>query len=234
MSRVQTITFPVLLAVAAGTCVALGVWQLTRLADRRAANARAMALREQPPVNLAEPNRPELLVNRRVVADGAFDAARSFILRQRPQRGFPGVQVVTPLRLDGSDTAVLVNLGHVPTVDAVTVDRSMLEIPAGGPVSGLAVAMADSRDLAQPLVRGGDTTWRHLVYEVASSRLPYPILPVVVLRGELDSAGGFPRPIPYPALDDGPHLSYAIQWFAFAVIALVGGGLWLKKRRETT
>jgi cytochrome oxidase assembly protein ShyY1 len=28
-----------------------------------------------------------------------------------------------------------------------------------------------------------------------------------------------------PALDDGPHLSYAIQWFSFAVIAIVGAGI---------
>ena len=25
-----------------------------------------------------------------------------------------------------------------------------------------------------------------------------------------------------PALDDGPHLSYAIQWFGFALIGVIG------------
>jgi surfeit locus 1 family protein len=29
--------------------------------------------------------------------------------------------------------------------------------------------------------------------------------------------------LPPPALDEGPHLSYAIQWFSFAAIALIGG-----------
>ena len=39
-----------------------------------------------------------------------------------------------------------------------------------------------------------------------------------------------PRPVPAPALDEGPHRMYAIQWFAFAAIALVGGGIWLWRR----
>jgi cytochrome oxidase assembly protein ShyY1 len=26
-----------------------------------------------------------------------------------------------------------------------------------------------------------------------------------------------------PALDEGPHQSYAIQWFSFALVAVVGG-----------
>lgn len=33
--------------------------------------------------------------------------------------------------------------------------------------------------------------------------------------------GGF-QPVAVPALDEGPHLSYALQWFAFTVIAGVG------------
>lgn len=41
-----------------------------------------------------------------------------------------------------------------------------------------------------------------------------------------------PRPVPPPALDDGPHLLYALQWFSFAAIALVGGGIWLWRERE--
>jgi cytochrome oxidase assembly protein ShyY1 len=37
-----------------------------------------------------------------------------------------------------------------------------------------------------------------------------------------------------PAMDDGPHLSYAIQWFTFAAIALYGALylLWLERRES--
>ena len=35
-------------------------------------------------------------------------------------------------------------------------------------------------------------------------------------------AGRVPQRVPTPPLDEGPHLSYAIQWFSFAAIALAG------------
>lgn len=38
-----------------------------------------------------------------------------------------------------------------------------------------------------------------------------------------------PRTVPTPELDDGPHLAYAIQWFAFAAIAVVGGAIYLRR-----
>jgi cytochrome oxidase assembly protein ShyY1 len=35
-----------------------------------------------------------------------------------------------------------------------------------------------------------------------------------------------------PPLDEGPHLNYAIQWFAFAAIALVGAVVVVRQQRE--
>jgi len=35
-------------------------------------------------------------------------------------------------------------------------------------------------------------------------------------------AGDLPRLIPLPELGDGPHLSYAGQWFLFSACAVVG------------
>jgi len=46
--------------------------------------------------------------------------------------------------------------------------------------------------------------------------------PFVVQLESPDPTRGLPRRWPPPTFDDGPHLSYAIQWFSFALIALVG------------
>ena len=57
-------------------------------------------------------------------------------------------------------------------------------------------------------------------------------LPVVILAQTPTT--GLPRRWPPPALDDGPHLSYAIQWFSFAVIILVGTVALLRKSASAT
>jgi cytochrome oxidase assembly protein ShyY1 len=35
---------------------------------------------------------------------------------------------------------------------------------------------------------------------------------------------------PVPELDEGPHLSYTVQWFSFALIILVGTFILLRKQ----
>lgn len=208
----------------------LGIWQLDRLAQRRATNQETGRARSAPVVFLAA-GRPDDLDQRRVVATGQFDRERPFVLWGRPYRGSPGVQLVVPLRLSGSDTAVLVNLGFVPAADAVHFDPAVVTIPAEASVSGLAQAIPLDPGWGRPMVSRGDTSWRHIELTAVTQRLPYPVLPVIISRAPGDSAAGYPRALSPAPLDDGPHLSYALQWFSFAVIALVGGGAWLRKQR---
>jgi cytochrome oxidase assembly protein ShyY1 len=60
--------------------------------------------------------------------------------------------------------------------------------------------------------------------DLGVAALPYRLVPVYVLLQTQDPAQASGSPIPGlpPTLDEGPHLSYAIQWFAFATIAIVG------------
>ena len=53
-------------------------------------------------------------------------------------------------------------------------------------------------------------------------QVDYPLAPVVMNSSE-DGESGLPIAVDSPAFaDEGPHLAYAIQWFAFALIGLVG------------
>lgn len=220
------------MVVAAGTCVGLGIWQLDRLAQRRAANVETGRARSAPVVHLAAGRgRPDDLDRRRVAATGRFDRERLFVLWGRPYRGSPGVELVVPLRLSGSDTAVLVNLGFVPAADAVHFDPAIVDLPAEDSVVGLAQAIPLNPGWGRPMVSRGDTTWRHIELTAVTQRLPYPVLPVIISKTPSDSAAGYPRALAPAPLDYGPHLGYALQWFSFAVIALVGGGAWLRKQR---
>jgi cytochrome oxidase assembly protein ShyY1 len=83
------------------------------------------------------------------------------------------------------------------------------------------------RGLAAPIPRGGGqrlehaggTTWARLDLEPLRARIPYPLLPVVLRQAPDSSLPRFPRRLEPPALDDGPHLGYAIQWFLFGGMA---------------
>src|SRR5262245_21707826 len=105
-----------LLAVAGvALCCGLGVWQLDRLAQRQARNATIDARMALPPAPLgATPADPDALEYRRVEARGVYDPEQEIVLRTRALDGAPGVHVIPPLRLSGSDAAVLVDRGWLP------------------------------------------------------------------------------------------------------------------------
>ena len=110
----------------AAVCARLGIWQVHRLQERRAANALAQAGRAAPAVQVDSFGLDSSLIDRRVVVRGRYDHEHDIVLRGRGYSGVPGVEIVSPL-LQQSGVAVLVNRGFVPAPDAVTVDRSTLE-----------------------------------------------------------------------------------------------------------
>ena len=205
----------------AAVCVRLGFWQLHRLGERRARNAAIAAARALPPVELPVGHlMPDALRDRRVVARGAYDYIHERVWAGRTYEGVPGVALMTPLRL-ANGSAVFVDRGWVPSPDGMHIDHARFHEGDSAAVRGLAL----------PLPRGrGDVDPARL-----RDSLPYAVLPIVVQLDE--TAGRVPGLARWrtPALDNGPHLSYAIQWFSFAVIAVVGTILLLKKQaRESS
>lgn len=221
---------PITFLAFAAVCVRLGVWQLDRLAERRASNAAALAQRTLPPLALPMPVVAESLVGRSARAVGRYDRAAEIVLRGQVFGGVPGVVLVTPLRLEGAaDTAVLVERGFVPSPDALTVPRDAdLDELGRQEVRGLAFTIGDSAD-GQPLEHGGRLTLRRLELASVRPRVPYPVLDVVLRQTPDSSLPAFPRRRAAPPLDEGPHRLYAVQWFAFALTAAVFGGIFLRK-----
>lgn len=216
--------------IAAAVCARLGVWQLDRLHDRRASNAVARAARAAPVELLTGSLEESSMVNRRVRATGHYDHAHDIVLRGQVYRGVPGVVIVSPLLLDGdSQTAVLVNRGFMPAPDAVTLDPTSLQESGKQTVEGIALPVDTVNGV--PLRRGSRTTWARLDRAALAARLPYRVYPFYIRQTPDSNDTGFPRRLDAPALDDGPHLNYAIQWFAFALMALVFGGIMARLKR---
>ena len=218
--------------VIAAVCIRLGFWQLHRLEERRARNAVLEAALAEPVLVLegealrAVAEAPERFRFRRVRATGRFDRG-AVLLRGRARQGAPGVHLVAPLVLAAGDTAILVDRGWLPAADAATADPRPYTI--AGPVSVMGLlhplppAVAEDGALVRPLEGGNVRTVQRLHAGVLGPEGPPAVLPVYLQR--IPPEGGedsLPFAAPVPALDEGPHLGYAFQWFSFAAIAVVG------------
>src|SRR3954471_6990482 len=110
----------------------LGIWQLDRLAQRRAFNSSLNTRMAQPPLPLTGAAiDPEALEYRRVEVRGVYDPAQEIVLRNRELDGTPGVHVLTPLRLSGSNIAVLVDRGWIPRDQAELAARKAFAAAPG-------------------------------------------------------------------------------------------------------
>ena len=230
MSPTSRRTLIVLLMAGAAVCARLGFWQLDRLQERRVANRIAAEARAAPPVRLPERSGTAArLAHRRIEARGRYDHDNEIVVRGAALNGVPGVTVVTPLRLGGSDTALLVTRGFVPSPDAATVTLDSLREEGEVRVSGVAMPI-DSGE-GRPLERGGLMTWGRLDIAALSERLPYAVYPVAVRQAPDSGLPRLPRRLEPPPLNDGPHLNYAIQWFLFAGMAAVFAVVVVARRR---
>ena len=218
------------LLVVAVVCGLLGVWQLSRLKQRRATNAVALAARSAPVVVLSGTLPDSSLANHRMRAKGRYDHTHDIVLRSRTYRGVPGVEIVSPLVLeDNQQKAVLVNRGFVPSADAMTVDLTALREPGAARVEGIALPIDTGPGV--PLRRGALTTWARLDRKALEAELPYHIYPFYIRQSPESASSGFPRRLDAPAVDDGPHLNYAVQWFAFAGMAVIFAGIMARQKR---
>src|SRR5262245_10591534 len=222
------------------TMINLGFWQLRRLHEKKTYNASVRENESQPAQPVEDVLHADDPVSvghdlnfRRVSATGTYDTDNEIIVRARTLDGTPGVWALTPLRLDDG-TGVIVLRGFLPsqgTLERVPADAE----PPSGEVSitGLvqetqtrgAFGATDPADGRLTNMAGAD------VARIAK-QLPYALLPpyVQLQTQQPSQPGPQPRVLPEPVLDEGPHLSYAIQWFIFTTIALVGYPLILRRK----
>jgi cytochrome oxidase assembly protein ShyY1 len=232
-----------LAALIVSVCIALGQWQLNRLSERRAENARIARQTALAPEGLDEllpsPRLPyrhaEDLAYRRVNVRGTYDAGREVVLLTRSNGEQNGNHVLTPL-VTSQGAAVIVNRGWVP----LTMDRPPVPeaAPPDGPVEVTGLLLpSEPRGRFEPSVSQSDTVKAVSRIDLSrlSKQLPYQTYPLYLrLETELPTSGRrLPETVPLPAPNEGPHLSYAIQWFAFASIALVTYAALIRKEFKT-
>lgn len=232
------VTHLLILVVSLG-CVRLGLWQLDRLEHRRAENTRlqerlaAPALELSSVTDLSSGAATEELEYRRVQVTGTYRTEEEVLQRSRAHRGENGYHVLTPLVTDGG-AVLLVRRGWVPyRLDEPPVRQAL---PPDGEVtvrgyletseeqSGFGPTDPEDGRLARVFRADVARLDRQVSGEL------WPML--VHLESQVPPPGELPRPAPRPEFDEANHLSYALQWFSFAVIAIVGYALAIRSRRR--
>jgi cytochrome oxidase assembly protein ShyY1 len=202
--------------------VLLGIWQLNRNDQKHDKDAAAKAKYAAPAPTLGAPG-TEPAPDARAEATGRYDAAGEALLRNRVHNGEGGFDLLTPLVLDDG-TAVVVDRGWVPRNEADR-DTAVLDPPTGevtvrGPVgASRALKPEDTVD-----EQAGRTTLPRVDLDRMQKDTTYELRAVYINAQYQDPApvDGLPAlPTPPPS-DDVNHLQYAFQWFAFALIPLIG------------
>jgi surfeit locus 1 family protein len=166
------------------------------------------------------------LAFRAVSAGGTYETGAETILYGRANLEQAGSDVLTPLLLpDGR--AVIVDRGWVPA------DAGGPPVPGAEPPGGVVTIDAVLLPFEASSETAGPTsdTITKVDLGLLQRRVDAPLLPMYIqLRSQSPpQAGRYPIPAALPELGEGPHFSYAIQWFSFATIALVGGAILLRR-----
>ncbi|HUP96921.1 MAG TPA: SURF1 family protein [Usitatibacter sp.] len=202
--------------------LSLGRWQVNRAQDKTERQALFETRMHETPVRLtgSVPSH-EPLMYRRVRAAGEWIAERQVFVDNQIRDGRAGFHVVTPLRLEGSSDAVLVNRGWIAR-GANYPEAPQVPVPAGrAEISGVATRPpARYLELSRDTVAGN--VWQNLSVERLASRTGLSLLPVVILA---DAPGqGLARVRENPDAGIARHQEYALTWFSLAATALA---LWL-------
>ena len=213
-----------LVIVFAVACCALGTWQLNRRAEALAEVARIDANYDADAVALAEAmSEPAAFdVDQRwqvVALSGEYLVDEEVVVRNRPFEGSSGFEVITPFRLDDG-TVFMVDRGWIaqgsdgrpseyaaPPTGHVQVDARLKageERIAGRTSTGIEFATIDLDELAD---RVGEPSYTGAYGVLVQTGADADEPPLAAAR---------------PVRDEGPHLSYALQWFVFALLGFVG------------
>jgi cytochrome oxidase assembly protein ShyY1 len=223
-------------ALFAAACAGLGMWQLDRRADVLANINKINTNYEATPLGFdaARPLFDNWDPSRewsQVTLTGSYDLASQRVVRNRPLNGQPGYEVVVPLRLASGDT-VIIDRGWLPIGNNEGGRPDVVPEPIAGSVTVTARLRP-----AEPQLQRGAPEGQLASIELTeyAKQLGYPVLTgaYAQLAQETPAAAQNPVAFPKPSIDEGPHLSYSMQWFAFGVLFFVGFGYAARQQAKT-
>lgn len=217
-------------ALGVGLFVHLGLWQQGKAERVRATLAQHEARARQPPAVIG-PERidPAQADSSRFTVRGHFEPAHQFFVDNRQEDGQAGVHVVTPLRIDQSETRILINRGWIGWPGGRRV-LPRVPVPDGlVQVTGTAQVPSTRQNLWTPDRQEAEPDlWPRIDLARYSAMSGRTVQPVVLLQDDGSANDGLVRHWPAPENRAPMHASYAFQWFgiAAALVAFFGYSVW--------
>jgi len=212
-------------------CVLLSQWQFARRDEAVVEITRVLDNYEADPVPVAEAL-PELdSFNEAdkwlpVMLEGEYLVDDQVLVRNRPYNGNPGFEVLTPL-LTTEGTVFIVDRGWLPSGTKDYPDA--VPAPPAGSVTVTARLKAGEPALAGRSAPAGQVATIEL--PLIADLLDHPTYTGAygLLASESPAVSPMPSPAIKPVPDEGPHLSYAVQWIVFALFGFFGLGYALRQ-----
>lgn len=224
-----------LVCIFASACVFLGRWQMDRRADVLTeishVNQNYFAPADSSPQAVALFS--ELPAEKKwttVALRGEYLTEDTRVVRNRIKAGRPGYEVLVPFRTtDG--TTVVVDRGFLPIGDARPGWPDDIPAAPAGTVS-IEVRLKPSEPTLDRDAPAGQLATVNL--PTYAQVLDYPISEAGygIMYSEDPAPASVPQPLDEPDTDEGPHLSYSYQWFAFGVLSFVGFWYAAKQQRK--
>jgi cytochrome oxidase assembly protein ShyY1 len=222
----------VVLAIAV-SFIWLGFWQLNKAEATWHTNATIRARESMPPADFGSLVTGSDMVSgalyRRVTVAGHYDPSKQFVVLYRTLDEQPGAFVLTPM-VTSDGAAVIVNRGWFPSQDAQPSIPPGSDPPSGQVrVTGLLLAGEGKTRISGT----SDGTIELTTIDLAATKgsVPAAIYPAYVQLQLQDPAlpSAALRTLPPPDLSSGPYFSYAVQWFLFTAVGLVGWPLLIRR-----
>jgi len=218
--------------------IKLGFWQYHKAQQKQALQDSYDRSLHASPVEIPElVAHPEAWRYRQVKVTGTYETQYQILLDNQVSNEQVGYDVITPLHISHTDRYVLVDRGWIPAQD----DHSTLpaiDTPAGEQQVVGQVWLPSSKFYSLDKQVAGvkaewQILWQNMDMKRYSASIPLKLSPLVVRLDASSQAGGFKREWQQPAERIGMYLSYAYQWFGFAV-ATVAIYLFVSLKRIST
>ena len=220
--------FPTLIfAIAFCGFVVLGFWQIDRADQKNVLNSNYTDRQQEATIVLDKNNVIDeklSLLWRKVEFKGSFINKQNIILDNQIFNQIAGFNIITPFKIKGSDSLVLVNRGWhpnlknretLPIINEISGERLLQGHIASFPVSGIKLGKNNIETLNSQIFRFQRLDAAELNYFFSAKIMPYMIYLDPIIDKEL--YGNFKLPAP----DSQKNYGYAFQWFAFAITLLI-------------